>query len=84
MKLSMLCIATVTVAMLGGCATTVAPEDTAAAIAQAEADAPRTCSSTNISRMTSRMRQRCAGVRTIDKSFMEQQITPCTGSVCGR
>lgn len=84
MKLSMFCITTVVLAMLGGCATTIAPEDTAAAIAQAEAEAPRTCSSTSPARMTSQMRQRCAGVRTIDKSFMEQQITPCTGAVCGR
>lgn len=84
MKLRALCITAVAAAMLGGCATTVGPGDTATAIANAEASQPRTCSSTSISRMTSRMRQRCAGVRTMDKSFMEQQITPCAGGVCGR
>lgn len=84
MKMPTLCIAAVAAVFLGGCATTVAPKDTAASIAVAESNAPRSCSSTSMARMTSQMRQRCAGVRTIDKSFMEQQINPCTGQVCGR
>lgn len=84
MKLHTFCLGVIAAALLGGCATTVAPDETAAAIATAEANAPRNCGSTSLSRMTSRMRQRCAGVRTMDKSFMEQQITPCAGGVCGR
>lgn len=67
---------------LGGCATTTPDADTRTA-ATTERRA-FTCDSMPVSQMSPRMRDRCTRTQTLDKSVLEQQITPCTGFVCGR